>query len=280
SAQIAFSDLDAIAVTQKPGLVGALVVGLAYAKGLGYATDVPLLGINHLEGHMVANKLAQPELEPPFVSLIVSGGNTSLVLCEQWGTYRTMGQTLDDATGEAFDKVAKVLGLGYPGGPIISQLAEQGDPNAIDFPRAMMHSKNYDFSLSGLKTAVITYIQDKLERGIDLVIPDIAASFQQAIIDVQVHKALRAVEEIGANWFCLAGGVAANYALREALVEAMGEQGVKVSVPPFELCGDNAAMIAGAAYYHLDEEPLGLDAEASANASFETFSQTYTRNSE
>jgi N6-L-threonylcarbamoyladenine synthase len=159
--------------------------------------------------------------------------------------------------------------LGYPGGPVISRLAQQGDPGAIDFPRAMMHTNDYRFSLSGLKTAVITYIHKQREQGIELDLPDIAASFQQAIIDVQVHKALRAVQETGAQWFCLAGGVAANKALREALAEAMTAIGVQVSVPPFSLCGDNAAMIAGTALYHLDDEPLGLDAEANANASFD-----------
>ena len=264
------ADLDAIAVTVKPGLVGALVVGLAFAKGLSYATDIALYGINHLEGHIIANKLDEEALEPPFVSLIVSGGNTSLVFCDTWGRYTTLGETLDDATGEAFDKVAKVLDLGYPGGPVISRLAQEGDPAAIDFPRAMMHTKDYKFSLSGLKTAVITYIHQQREQGAELNLPDIAASFQQAIIDVQVHKAVRAVKETGAQWFCLAGGVAANKALREALTEAMTAIGVRVSVPPFSLCGDNAAMIAGACLYHVDSEsPLGLDAEASANASFD-----------
>jgi len=268
-ARVSLASVDAIAVTQKPGLVGALVVGLAFAKGLGYATGKPLYGINHLEGHIVANKLVESDLEPPFISLIVSGGNTSLVLCDRWATYRTLGETLDDATGEAFDKVAKVLGLGYPGGPIISKLAEEGDPEAIDFPRAMMHTKDYRFSLSGLKTAVITYIHQQLERGGELNIPDIAASFQQAIIDVQVHKAVRAVKEHGVEWFCLAGGVAANRALRDALTQAMTEIGVRVSVPPFALCGDNAAMIAGAAQLRDDHAPtLGLDGEASASASF------------
>ena len=268
-AQIDMRNIDAIAVTQKPGLVGALVVGLAYAKGLSYATGIPLYGINHLEGHIVANKLVEPDLEPPFVSLIVSGGNTSLVLCEKWGVYQTLGETLDDATGEAFDKVAKVLGLGYPGGPAISRLAEEGNPDAIDFPRAMMHTKDYRFSLSGLKTAVITYINQQQKQGIELNLPDIAASFQQAIIDVQVHKAVRAVKEHDVKWFCLAGGVAANKALRDALTEAMTDIGVRVSVPPFALCGDNAAMIAATVVFCDDEIlPLGLDAEASANASF------------
>jgi N6-L-threonylcarbamoyladenine synthase len=268
AADVVLDDLTAIAVTVKPGLVGALVVGLAFAKGLSFATGLPLIGINHLEGHMVANRISEPRLKPPFVSLIVSGGNTSLVLCEEWGQYRTLGETLDDATGEAFDKVAKVLGLGYPGGPIISKLAARGNPDAIDFPRAMMHTKDYQFSLSGLKTAVITYVHQEREAGRELDLEDIAASFQQAIIDVQVHKALRAVAETGVRWFCLAGGVAANAALRDALSAAMIQRGIFVSVPPMELCGDNAAMIAAAALIHKDEEPLGLDAEASANASF------------
>ena len=268
--------IDAIAVTTKPGLVGALVVGLAFAKGLSFATDIPLYGVNHLEGHMVANKLAQPELEPPFVSLIVSGGNTLLVYCEQSGVYRTLGETLDDAVGEAFDKIAKVLDLGYPGGPILSKLAREGDPSAIEFPRAMMHTKDYRFSLSGLKTAVITYIreqqkQHEMQGHGELNIPDIAASFQQAVIDVQVHKAVRAVQETGAKWFCLGGGVAANTVLREALTEAMESIDVRVSVPPLDLCGDNAAMIAGVVAVGGDAELLDNTAETQARSTFSSY---------
>lgn len=258
-----FCDLDALAVTHGPGLVGALVVGLAYAKGVAFATGLPLIGVNHLEGHIFANVFADPDVAPPLIALVVSGGHTSLVHMPEWGVYRTLGETLDDAAGEAFDKVAKVLGLGYPGGPVLSRLAAEGNSEAIDFPRAMMRSGDYAFSLSGLKTAVINYIRHEHEAGRELCVPDVAASFQQAIIDVQVAKAVRAVEETGATSFCLAGGVAANPALRAALVDAVGRLGVHVSVPPQHLCTDNAAMIVAAAHYrYLRGDRLALDAEA------------------
>lgn len=258
-----FSDLDALAVTHGPGLVGALVVGLAYAKGVSMSTGVPLVGVNHLEGHLFANVLADADVRPPMVALIVSGGHTSLVHMPEWGVYRTLGETLDDAAGEAFDKVAKVLGLGYPGGPILSRLAAEGDPAAIAFPRAMMHSGDYRFSLSGLKTAVINHIRHEQAAGRDINVSDLAASFQAAVIDVQVAKARRAVEETGAGVFCLGGGVAANPALRAALVEAIEPLGVKVSVPPLQFCTDNAAMIAAAAHHRfLRGARLTLEAEA------------------
>jgi N6-L-threonylcarbamoyladenine synthase/protein kinase Bud32 len=265
-----FAGLDAIAVTQAPGLIGALVVGVAYAKGLAMATGKPLVGVNHLEGHIFANVFADPEVKPPLVALLVSGGHTSLVHMPEWGVYHTLGETLDDAAGEAFDKVAKVLGLGYPGGPILSKLAERGDPAAIAFPRAMMKSGDYAFSLSGLKTAVLTYIRHEEQAGREVNVPDLAASFQQAVIDVQVAKAVRAVEETGAVAFCLGGGVAANRALREALTSAIEPLGVHVSVPPLELCTDNAAMIAAAAHYrYLRGERIGLDAEPSAHGTLD-----------
>ena len=263
---LTFEALDAIAVTRAPGLIGALVVGVAYAKGLAMATGKPLVGVNHLEGHIFANVFADPLVKPPLVALLVSGGHTSLVHMPEWGVYHTLGETLDDAAGEAFDKVAKVLGLGYPGGPILSKLADTGDPAAIDFPRAMMRSGDYAFSLSGLKTAVLTHIRHEEAAGHTIDVPDLAASFQQAVIDVQVSKAVRAVTETGAEAFCLGGGVAANSALREALTAAIEPLGVHVSVPPLYLCTDNAAMIAAAAHYRfLRGEFLGLDAEPSAS---------------
>ena len=239
-------DLDAVAVTYAPGLIGALVVGVAFAKGLSWATGLPLIRVNHLEGHIYANLFAdKPKpIQPPFVIALLSGGNTMLVHARDWGNYRIMGQTLDDAVGEAFDKVAKVLGLGYPGGPVISRLAEQGNHKAIDFPRALLHSHDYSFSLSGLKTAVISYIKAEQSAGRALNLPDIAASFQQAVIDVQVAKALDALKETGCKTFCIGGGVAANRALRNAYMESMSKQGMHVVLPPGKACTDNAAMIA------------------------------------
>lgn len=260
---MSLAEIDALAVTYGPGLVGALVVGLAYAKGLAFATGLPLVGVNHLEGHIFAAVLSDPAVRPPLVALVVSGGHTSLVHMPEWGVYHTLGETLDDATGEAFDKVAKVLGLGYPGGPVLSRLAADGNPDAIDFPRAMLHSGDYAFSLSGLKTAVINHIRHEREAGREIDIPDLAASFQAAIVDVQVAKAIRAVEECGVRTFCLAGGVAANSALRDGLRDSLEPRGVHVSVPPLSLCTDNAAMIAAAAHFRLRRnEMLGLDAEA------------------
>ncbi|MHB9002804.1 MAG: tRNA (adenosine(37)-N6)-threonylcarbamoyltransferase complex transferase subunit TsaD [Coriobacteriia bacterium] len=268
---LGFSGIDAIAVTYGPGLVGALVVGLAYAKGLSMAAGLPLIGVNHLEGHIMINAFDDPEVVPPLVALVVSGGHTSLVHVPRWGEYHTLGETLDDAAGEAFDKVAKVLGLGYPGGPVISRLAQKGNPAAIEFPRAMMHSGDYSFSLSGLKTAVINHIRHEQEAGRPIDIPDLAASFQQAVIDVQVAKAVRAVQEHGVSTFCLAGGVAANPALREALTKAMEERGVHVSVPPFEHCTDNAAMIALAGTFRFRHgDLLDLCAEAVPNLRLDT----------
>ena len=262
-AGVGLHDMTALAITYGPGLVGALVVGVAYAKGLALATGLPLVGVNHMEGHLFANLLAEPDVEPPFVALLVSGGHTSLVHAPEWGEYHILGSTIDDAAGEAFDKVAKALGLGYPGGPEISRLAAEGDPAAIAFPRAMLHTDDLDFSLSGLKTAVVTHIAKERAAGREPNAPDVAASFQAAVIDVQVAKALRAVEECGVRTFLIGGGVAANPALRAALTDAMQARGVRVSVPPLALCTDNAAMIGAAAHLHLWRgETLGLSAEA------------------
>ncbi len=264
AASLTPAELSAVAVTQGPGLVGALVVGIAFAKGIAAAAGLDLVAVNHLEGHLFANLIANPDLEPPFVASLVSGGHTMLVLVSDWGSYEVLGQTIDDAVGEAFDKVAKALGLGYPGGPVISRLAEEGDPRAIDFPRALLHTHGLDFSLSGLKTSVVTYLQGK-ERAKERVnAADVAASFQAAVIDVQVAKALRAVREAGVRDFCLGGGVAANAALRRALKGALEAEGVRVTVPPLDSCTDNAQMIAlvGARRLRAGETaPLTLDAD-------------------
>ena len=264
---LAPSDLAAVGVTAGPGLVGALVVGVAFAKGLCAAADLPLIAVHHLEGHLMANLFETPDLQPPFVASIVSGGNTMLVHVRAWGDYVLLGATIDDAVGEAFDKVAKALGLGYPGGPVISKLSAQGNPKAIHFPRAMMHSGDYSFSLSGLKTAVITYIEGENRAGRAINLPDLAASFEAAVIDVQVAKAVTAVEETGVTDFCVGGGVAANPGLRAAYKRALEKRGVRVTVPPMRACGDNAAMIGIAAlrsYNARSFSPLTLDADPNA----------------
>ena len=261
------ADLAAVGVTAGPGLVGALVVGVAFAKGLCAAADLPLIAVHHLEGHLMANLFETPDLKPPFVASIVSGGNTMLVHVRAWGDYVLLGATIDDAVGEAFDKVAKALGLGYPGGPVISKLSAQGNPKAIHFPRAMMHSGDYSFSLSGLKTAVITYIEGENRAGRAINLPDLAASFEAAVIDVQVAKAVTAVEETGVSDFCVGGGVAANPGLRAAYKKALEKRGVRVTVPPMRACGDNAAMIGIAAlrgYNAGSFSPLTLDADPNA----------------
>ena len=262
------ADLDAIAVTTGPGLVGALVVGLAFAKGAAWAAGKPLIEVNHLEGHLYANRLIDSDVKPPFVALLVSGGNTMLVHARDWGSYEVMGSTLDDAVGEAFDKVAKALGLGYPGGPVISRLAKQGNPKAINFPRAMLHSHDFRFSLSGLKTAVVTYIHQENEAGRAINLPDLAASFQAAVVDVLVAKAKTAVELTGVEHFCVGGGVAANPELRHDVARAMKRLGVHVTLPPLSACTDNAAMIAAVAlerYAHGKFAELDCDAKPNMN---------------
>lgn len=269
-ADLGWHDLAAVSVTYAPGLVGALVVGLAFAKGLAWAADKPLIGVNHLEGHLYANKLACPDIEPPMVVSLVSGGHTMLVHVKDWGNYETMGTTLDDAVGEAFDKVAKAMGLGYPGGPLISKLAEKGNPKAIQFPRALMHSGDLQFSLSGLKTSVMTYLQKEKQAGREVNQSDVAASFQAAVIDVQVAKAKTALQETGAKEFCLGGGVAANPELRHTYEEMCDEMGVRLTMPPLSACTDNAAMIALVA---LDRYKAGkffsLDCDVAAHAALD-----------
>ena len=238
------AELAAVGVTQGPGLVGALVVGVAFAKGFAYAADKPLICVNHLEGHLFANLLAQPDLKPPFIFTLVSGGHTMLVHVKAWGDYEVLGETLDDAVGEAFDKVAKALGLGYPGGPIISKLAETGNPKAIEFPRALNRKGDYRFSLSGLKTAVTLYIEQETKAGRTIHLPDLAASFEAAVFDVQYKKAKNALHATGCKEYCIGGGVSANPHLREMMIRKLGRQGIRVTVPPLNACTDNAAMIA------------------------------------
>ena len=260
-------DLDGVSATYAPGLVGALVVGVAFAKGVAWGADIPFIGVNHLEGHLYANKIATPDIQPPMVVSLVSGGHTMLVHVRDWGDYETLGSTIDDAVGEAFDKVAKALGLGYPGGPVISTLAKEGNPKAVRFPRAMMHSGDLRFSLSGLKTAVITYIQKERAEGRELNMPDIAASFQQAVIDVQVAKARTALRDTGAREFCLGGGVAANPALRAAYEQMCRQEGVRLTMPPLSSCTDNAGMISLVALDRFKQEKVfGLDADVKAHA--------------
>ena len=243
------AELTAVGVTRGPGLVGALVVGVAFAKGFAYAANKPLICVNHLEGHLFANLLAQPDLKPPFIFTLVSGGHTMLVHVKAWGDYEVLGETLDDAVGEAFDKVAKALGLGYPGGPIISKLAETGNPQAIEFPRALNRKGDYRFSLSGLKTAVTLYIEHETEAGRTIHLPDLAASFEAAVFDVQYKKAKNALHATSCKEYCIGGGVSANPHLREMMIRKLSRQGIRVTVPPLNACTDNAAMIAEVARY-------------------------------
>jgi N6-L-threonylcarbamoyladenine synthase len=243
-AGIGLSDVDAIAVTAGPGLVGALLVGVSAAKGLALAHGTPLLGVNHLRAHVEVAQLEVGELEPPLIALVVSGGHTSIVAMGEDGTFRQLGSTIDDAAGEAFDKIARFIGLGYPGGPEIDRLAQGGDPTAFAFPRAMLHEPGYDVSLSGLKTAVVRELRRLEAAGVEPDLADVAASFQEAIVDVQVVKTLRAASDEGIDQVVLAGGVAANTRLRSAFAERCEANGQRLIVPSIPLCTDNGAMVA------------------------------------
>jgi N6-L-threonylcarbamoyladenine synthase len=253
--------VDAVAATVGPGLIGALLVGVSAAKTLALVWDVPFVAVNHLEAHLYAALLEDPQLELPVVVLIVSGGHTLLVLMEGHGRYRVLGSTIDDAAGEAFDKVARYLGLGYPGGPAIDAIAMEGDPEAVAFPRAIL-DEGYDFSFSGLKTAVVNHVRKHPEVATE----DVAASFQEAVVDVLVAKARRAARDHGAKGLCLAGGVAANSQLRERLLDACVADGLRAFLPSRSMCTDNAAMVAAAGWYRLESDgPSPLDTGASPN---------------
>jgi tRNA N6-adenosine threonylcarbamoyltransferase len=258
-------EIDAVAATSGPGLVGSLLVGVSAAKALALVWDVPFVAVNHLEGHLYAAFLEEPDLDLPLVVLLVSGGHTMLVHMEDHGRYRLLGSTIDDAAGEAFDKVARFLGLGYPGGPLIDKLAKEGDPQAIAFPRGLIDrddERRHDFSFSGLKTAVVNHAR----RHPHVATADVAASFQEAVVDVLVTKARRAAQEVGAKGLCLGGGVAANSALRERFVEACTEDGIRAFVPSRSMCTDNAAMIAAAGWWRLQSDgPSPLDTCATPN---------------
>ncbi len=248
-ANVTLQDIDAIAVTYGPGLVGALLVGLAEAKALAFALKKPLIGVHHIEGHICANYIENEEFKPSFVCLVVSGGHTHIVFVPEYGKYEIMGKTRDDAVGEAYDKVARAIGMGYPGGPKIDAAAKKGNNQAIDFPRVFLEENSYDFSFSGLKSAVLNYINKANMTAQKIVPEDIAASFQQAVIDVLVQKTLKAVEQKGVYTIALAGGVASNSALRQKMKEECEKKGYTLHIPEPIYCTDNAAMIGCAAYY-------------------------------
>lgn len=266
-AEMTFSDIDAVGVTYGPGLIGALLVGLSAAKAIALALGKPLIGVNHIEGHISANYIAEPSLVPPFLCLVVSGGHTYIVKAKDYCEYEIIGRTRDDAAGEAFDKIARTLGLGYPGGPAIDRRAVYGRAY-IEFPKAAIHDHPYDFSFSGLKTAVLNYINNLRQRGQEISIDDIAASFQKAVVDVLVEKTVSAALEYNINTVTMAGGVAANSALRKAMMDASKRYGFRFIYPQPILCTDNAAMIGSAAFFRWmrgDISDLFLNAAANAS---------------
>ena len=259
-------DIDAIGVTYGPGLVGALLVGVAEAKAIAFARNIPLVGVHHIEGHISANYIENKELEPPYICMVVSGGHTHLVVVNDYGKYEVIGRTRDDAAGEAFDKVARAIGLGYPGGPKIDKLSKEGNPNSIKFPHAKVEGSEYDFSFSGLKSAVLNYINSCNMKGENINQADVAASFQQTVVDMLVERALKAAKELKINKLALAGGVASNTAIRSAFKSACEEEKIEFYYPSPIYCTDNAAMIGSAAYYeYIAGVRHGLDLNAVPN---------------
>lgn len=265
-ASMTLDDIDAIGVTYGPGLVGALLVGVAEAKAISYARNIPLVGVHHIEGHISANYIENPGLKPPFLCLVVSGGHTHLVKVKDYGVYEILGRTRDDAAGEAFDKVARAIGLGYPGGPKIEKVSHEGNPDAIAFPRAKVADGVYDFSFSGLKSAVLNYLNGCRMKEIEINQADVAASFQKSVTDVLVDHARHAIREFGMEQFAIAGGVASNGVIRGAMEQMCKEEGVRFYHPTPILCTDNAAMIGAAAYYDfITGKRAGLDLNAVPN---------------
>ena len=248
-AGMTLDQMDAIAVTYGPGLVGSLLVGVSAAKAIAYAKKLPLVGVHHIEGHVAANFIEHPELEPPFICLIVSGGHTHLVIVKDYGEFEILGRTRDDAAGEAFDKVARSIGLGYPGGPKIDKVAKEGNPNAIIFPKAKVDGAPFDFSFSGIKSSVLNYLNHAKMRGETVNSADLAASFQHAVVDVLVEHAISAVKQYGFHKLAMAGGVASNSALRAAMSQACEKENIQLYYPSPIYCTDNAAMIGAAGYY-------------------------------
>jgi N6-L-threonylcarbamoyladenine synthase len=246
---VTWDDIDAIAVTYGPGLVGPLLVGVSAAKSIAYAKNKALVGVNHIEGHIMANFIENPELKPPFMCMVASGGHSHLVYVKDYNRFEIVGRTRDDAAGEAFDKVARAIGLGYPGGPKVDKLSKEGNPQAIAFPRAFMEDAPYDFSFSGLKSAVLNYLNSCEMKHIEVNKADVAASFQQAVIDVLVNNSIRGAKDFGCDTLALAGGVAANSSLRAAMKENCEKEGLTFYYPSPVFCTDNAAMIGVAGYY-------------------------------
>lgn len=265
-AECSFDDIDAIAVTYAPGLIGALLVGVNFAKGLALSLQKPLIPVHHLRGHIAANYLAHPELEPPFLCLVASGGHSHIVEVKSYTDFHVLGRTRDDAAGEAFDKAARAMGFPYPGGIFIDKAAKNGDSRAIPFPRPQVEGSPYDFSFSGLKTAVINYMHTAEQKGLTVKVGDVAASFQQAVVEMLISRLMLAAKETGSRKVVVAGGVAANSGLREALEAACKERELTLYLPPLSLCGDNAAMIGSQAYYEYPAGNLaGQDLNACAN---------------